>query len=59
MSEAILMSVNPLYDERLFIEFPEIQVQNMLCTNIVLNVKTKTKKKLFSYTTFSELVSFL
>ena len=24
---------------------PKIQVQNMLCTNIVLNVKTKTKKQ--------------
>ena len=39
-SEALILeSINPQYDERLFIEFPE----NMLCTNIVLNVKTKTK----------------
>ena len=44
MSEALILeSVNPQYDEGLFIEFPpKIQAENMLCTNIVLNVKTKT-----------------
>ena len=35
----ILASTNPQYDKRLFIES---QVQYMLCTQIVLNVKTKT-----------------
>ena len=39
----ILTSTNPQYDERLFIDLP---VQNMLCTEIVLNVKTKTKNNL-------------
>ena len=55
LSEAlILRSSNPQYDKRLFID---LQVQymkttssehgeNMLCTNIVLNVKTKTKNNL-------------
>ena len=33
-----------------------MQVHNMLCTNIVLNVKTKTKKNL--YTTYCEIVFF-
>ena len=46
MSEDLIPeSVNPQYihDERLFSKFPQkIQVQNMLCTKIVLNVKTKT-----------------
>ena len=44
MSEDLIPeSVNPQYDERLFIKFPQkIQVQNMLYTKIVLNVKTKT-----------------
>jgi hypothetical protein len=54
-SEAlILASTNPQYNTRLFIE---LQVQymkipssehgeNMLCTYIVLNVKTKTKNNL-------------
>ena len=31
---------------------PKIQVQNMLCTNIVLNVKTKTKKPIFVHNMF-------
>ena len=58
VSEALILeSVNQQYDERLFIEFHEkIQVQNMLCTNIVLNVKTK---KQFLYTTCCQLVFFL
>ena len=58
VSEALIFeSVNPQYDERLFIESPQkIKVQNM-CTNIVLNVKTKTKKQIF-YTTCSKLVFF-
>ena len=56
-SEALIFEpVNPQYDERLFIEFPQkIQVQNMLCTNIVLNVNTKTKKTQFLYTICSGL----
>ena len=60
VSEALILeSVNPQYDKRLVIEFPkEKQVHNMLCTNIVLNVKTKTKNQ-FLYTTCSELVFFL
>ena len=36
----ILESVNPQYDERLFFEL-QMHVKNMLCTKIVLNVKTK------------------
>ena len=36
----------------------KIPVHNMLCTKIVLNVKTKTKKQ-FLYITCSELVNFL
>ena len=50
-SEALILeSVNPQYDKELFIEFPQkIQVQNKLCTNIVLNVKTKIKQKQFLY----------
>ena len=46
VSEAlILASVNPQYDSSLNFEFStrKIQVQNMLCTKIVLNVKTKQK----------------
>jgi hypothetical protein len=46
----ILAPVNPQYDNRLFIDlrlqYEKIQVQNMLCTNIVLNAKTKTKKQI-------------
>ena len=46
----ILASTNPQYDKRLSIELPVVQYmkisssehcQNMLCTQIVLNVKTK------------------
>ena len=62
-SEAfILASVNPSYDNRLFIE---LRVQNMLCTKIVSNAKTKTniqtwnqwlilsgKTMLYNYLTF-------
>ena len=67
LSEApILASTNPKYDDRLFIE---LQVQymkisssehgkNMVCTEIVLNVKTKTKKQ-FAYTICSELGIFI
>ena len=41
LSEAlILASTNPQYDKTLFIE---LRVQYMLCTQIVLNVKTKPK----------------
>ena len=55
LSEALIFaSTNPQYDNRLFIE---LQVQymkipssehgkNMLCTEIVLNVKTKIKNNL-------------
>ena len=46
----ILASTNPQYDKRLSIELPvqymkipsSEHCQNMLCTQIVLNVKTKT-----------------
>ena len=52
MSEALIFaSINPQYDNRLFIELPVQYMkttssehqENMLCTKIVLNVKTKTK----------------
>ena len=55
----ILASVK--YEERLFIEFHEkykLTTCCQLCTNIVLNVKTKTKKQ-FLYTTCCQLVFFL
>ena len=53
MSEAlVLAATNPQNDKTLFVE---LQVQYMLCTQIVLNVDTKTKKQ-FVYTTCSELV---
>ena len=45
-SEAlILASTDPQYVKRLFIDLPVqyMKTQNMLCTLIVLNVKTKTK----------------
>ena len=59
----ILASTYPQYDKRLFIDLPQfntlkLQAQNMLCTWLVLNVKTKNKKQ-FMYTTCSELVSFM
>ena len=58
MSEALnFESVNPQYDEILFIEIQKNTSQNMLCTNIVLNVKTKTQKQ-FLYTTCCEFVFF-
>ena len=42
VSEALILeSINPKYDERLLLNYKKIQVQNMLCTNIVLNFKTK------------------
>ena len=48
--------------KRLFIDLPvltwKLQTQNMLCTWIVLNVKTKTRKQCM-YTTCSELVVFV
>ena len=48
-SEAlILATTNPQYDKRLFID----QAQNMLCTWIVLKVKTKTKKPIYVHTMF-------
>ena len=48
----ILASTNPQYDKRLSTELPAQYVkisrsencQNMLCTQIVLSVKTKTKE---------------
>ena len=41
VSEALILeSVNPQYNKRVIIELQESQ--NMLCTNIILNVKTKT-----------------
>ena len=57
----ILASTNPQYDKRLSIELPvqcmkipsSEHCQNMLCTQIVLNVKPKTKKQ-FVYKTCSE-----
>ena len=53
-SEALILeSVNPQYDKRLFIEFPE---KYMLRTNIVLNVKQKNN--FCTYTTCCELVFF-
>ena len=56
-SEALILAIQ--YDKRLFIELQEkYKIQNMLCTNIVLNVKTKPKKQ-FLYTTCYELVFFL
>ena len=62
-SEALILgSVNPQYDNRCSLNYEfstsKIQVQNMLCTKIVLNVK-KTTKKQFLYTTCSALVFFL
>ena len=45
-------SLNPDFSTSKF------QAQNMLCTTIVLNVKTKTKKQ-FMYITCSELVVFM
>jgi len=46
LSEAlILVSINPQYDKILYIGLPvqyiKLQAQNMLCAQIVLNVKTK------------------
>ena len=38
----ILASINQLYDNRLFIELHKIQVQNMLCAQIVLFLTFKT-----------------
>ena len=44
MSEALILeSVNPQYDERLFIEFPEKYKYRTCRVKIVLNVKIKTK----------------
>ena len=40
------------------LNYKKIQVDNMLSTNIVLNVKTKTKQKQSLYTTCCELVFF-
>ena len=64
VSEAVILeSVNPQYDYRFFIEL-RVQYkkiaslehdENMLCTKIVWNVKTKQ----FLYTTCSELAIFL
>ena len=63
----IIASTNPQHGKRLSIELPvqymkipsSEHCQKMLCTQIVLNVKTKTKKKQFIYTTCSELVVFM
>ena len=52
-SEALILeSVNPQYDESVHWIPRKIHLHNMLCTNIVLNVKTK---KQFLYTTCCEL----
>ena len=60
MSEALVLgTTNPQYDKRLFIDLPVQYMkttsseheENMLCAKIVLNVKTKTKK--IMYTTCS------
>ena len=54
----ILESVNQSIWQEIVHWIPQkIQVHNMLCTNIVLNVKTKTKKQSL-YTTYCELVFF-
>ena len=64
MSEALILeSVNPQYDDRLFselgVQYKKIasseHAKSMLCTKIVLNVKTKTTNL---YKTCSELVFF-
>ena len=58
----ILASTNPNITKNcsLIYQFSawKLQAQNMLCTWIVLNVKTKTKKQLV-YATCSELVVFM
>ena len=58
----ILASTTPQYDKRLFIDLPVLYLKTIsseqLCTYIVLNVKTKTKKQ-FMHTTCSELVVFM
>ena len=41
VSEALIESIDPQYDDRLFLP-RKIQTQNMLCIRIVLNAKTKT-----------------
>ena len=64
MLEALILeSVNPEYDNRFFIDLQlprKIQVQNMLCTKIVLNAKTKnlffTQHVLNLYFSRTELV---
>ena len=65
VSEALILeSVNPQYEDRLFIELrvqyktiaSSEHVKNVLCTKIVLNVKTK---KQFMYTTYTELAVFM
>jgi hypothetical protein len=49
LSEAlILASTNPQYDKILFIDLPVQYIEIMLRTQIVQNVKTKTKNNLFT-----------
>ena len=56
VSEALILeSVNPQYNKRLFPEFPP---KYMLGTNIVLNVKTKTKNQVL-YRMCYQLVFFM
>ena len=64
-SEAlILASANPQFDKRLFIEFPrKIQVQNMLCTKMVLfniqdNICAQVVNLYFSWNSMHNLSSY-
>ena len=44
VSEALILeSVDPKYGDRLIVQENSEHVKNMLCTKIVLNVKTKTE----------------
>ena len=59
-SDALMLaSTNPQYDNKLSLIYQfstwKLQAQNMLCSSIVLNVKTKTKKQ-FMYTTSEHVV---
>ena len=61
-SEALILALtNPQYDKRLFIDLAvlagKLQAQNMLCTYIVLNFKTKTKNNLCTQHVLSLLFS--
>ena len=53
----ILASINPLYDNILFIKLHEkIQVEHMLCTQIIFVLFLLWKTRQFVYTTCAELV---